>query len=212
MEENQTVQQDSQEASAPEPDIATSEPKQNRTLDFLQRLIIYCPWLLVVVVLGLFIGGGAVSLYSLGHVEDIQPKQTSENELVEVVNPITPSSENTNPFPLWMVGAIAFSCASGCVLLLRWLNRPVHVQTTHKQVNRYEARLAQRRQRDVENSISKNTILIVPPPPTKEPVPTVSNKSKQKRMVTILPSMPNQVMLQKESLADSMDIRKQKRN
>jgi hypothetical protein len=211
MEENQTVQQESSEASAPEPDIATVKPKPNKMLDFLQRLIIYCPWLLVVVLLALFIGGGAASLYSLSHVEDVEPKQTSETttELVEVVNPITEPSENTNPLPLWMVGAIAFSCASGCVVILRWMNRPIHIQTTHKHVNRYEARLAQRRQRDIENSASKNTLLIVPPPQAKAPTPSTAIK-KTKQMVTILPSMQNQVVGNKESLADSMDIRKEK--
>jgi hypothetical protein len=211
MEENQTVEQESSEASAPEPDIATVEPKLNTTLDFLQRLVVYCPWLLVVVLLALFIGGGMASLYSLSHVEDdLQPKQTSETELVEVVNPITSPSENTNPLPLWMVGAIALSCASGCVVILRWLNRPIQIQTTHKHVNRYQARLAQRRQQHVENNTSKNknTLLIVPPPQAKAPTPPPAIK-KTKQIVTILPSTQNQVLVKKESLADSMDIRKQ---
>jgi hypothetical protein len=210
MEENQTVQQESSEASAPEPDIASVKPKQNATLDFLKRLIIYCPWLLVVVLFALFIGGSMASLYSLSHVEDVEPKQTSsEAELVEVVNPITAPTENTNPLPLWMVGAIAFSCASGCVVILRCLNRPVQIQTTHKHVNRYQARLAQRRQRDVESHISKNTLLIVPPPQAKAPTPAPKVIQKNKQMVTILPSMQNQAVVQKESLAESMDIRKQ---
>lgn len=209
MEKNETVQEHSSEASAPEPDIATVKSKPNGTLDFLQRLVIYCPWLLVVILLGLFIGGGVVSLNSLITVEDTQPKQTSEAEIAEVVNPIVAPSENTNPIPLWMVGAIALSCASGCVVILRWLNRPVHIQTTHKHVNRYQARLAQRRQRDIETSVSKNTLLMVPPPQVKEPTPQPRLIKKNKQMVTILPAMQNQVVGSNESLAESMDIRKQ---
>jgi hypothetical protein len=204
MEEKQIAQQESPEISAP--DMATTETKPHATLDFLQRLVIYCPWLLVILLSGLFIGGGVMSLYSLGHVEKLEQKQISETpETVEVVAPITSTPEESQPLPLWMVGAIALSCASGCVVILRLLNRPVNVQTTHKHVNRYQARLAQRRQQDIESNLSKNTLVIAPPSEVKPPLVI----KKAKKMVTIIPSIPNEVLLRKESLADSMDIRKE---
>jgi hypothetical protein len=207
MEEKQIAQQESPEISAP--DMATTETKPNATLDFLQRLVIYCPWLLVILLLGLFIGGGVMSLYSLGHVEKLEQKQISETpETVEVVAPITSTPEESQPLPLWMVGAIALSCASGCVVILRILNRPVNVQTTHQHVNRYQARLAQRRQQDIETNLSKNTLVITPPSESKPPTSPKLIK-KTKKMVTIIPSTPNEVLGRKESLADSMDIRKE---
>lgn len=205
MEEKQIVQQESSAVSAP--DMTTTEIQPNPTLDFLQRLVIYCPWLLVVLLLAVFIGGGVASLYSLGHVEEVEVKQTSE--VIEVVEPIVSPPENPQPLPPWIVGAIALSCASGCVVILRWLNRPVQVQTTHKHVNRYQARLAQRRQQHVEGNLSKNNLVITPPsaikPPTSPPV-----IKKTKKMVTIIPSSQHQVLVRQESLADSLDIRKEK--
>jgi hypothetical protein len=210
--ENSQIEPESPEP-APAPEQTTPKPKHNSPWSFCLRLIAYYPWLLVVALLAGFAGSAAISLYSLGFVGRVeqQPPATQQAE-VEIVEPISPPVENTNPLPLWMVIAIAFSCAGGCLLIFRFLNRAA---VPHKNLkrNRYLARQVERDQQPPQPRAFtqprplKNPPVFVPPQP-RMPIPSPYRKTKA--IVTILPPAPSKpTITRKESLADSLDLRKQ---
>ncbi|AFY57011.1 hypothetical protein Riv7116_4592 [Rivularia sp. PCC 7116] len=219
MENTQSVQQESSEVkeSAPISDNNEPESKVNRVKNVAVYLFVHYPWLFLAGLLLMFLGGGAISIYSLGYVDESIKRKGSETTLqAEVIPPKAPVAENSNqnPIPLWMVAAIAFSCASGCLVILRVLNRPKQKQKVKKQVvNRHEIRLAQRRYQVIEarlpkrktparasNGARRTPIMAMPP-----------QKPKPKPVVTVLPPEHNFEPNQKgkDSLADMMDIRKQ---
>lgn len=213
MENSQRVEPESPEPAAPAPEQITAKPKHNSPWSFFLRLIAYHPWLLVVALLAAFAGSAAISLYSLGFVgrAQQQPPATQQTE-VEVVEPQNPPVENTSPLPLSMVIAIALSCAGGCLLIVRFLNRAA---VPHKNLkrNRYLARQVERDQQPpkprafTEPRPLKNPPVFVPPQPR---MPIASASRKTKTMVTILPPAPSKPLItRKESLADSLDLRKQ---
>jgi hypothetical protein len=213
MENSQRVEPESPEP-APAPEQTTAKPKHNSPWSFCLRLIAYYPWLLVVALLAGFAGSAAISLYSLGFVGRVEQQPPATQQAlseVEVVEPISPPAEKTNPLPLWMVIAIALSCAGGCLLIFRFLNRAA---VPHKNIkrNRYLARLVERDQQPPPRAFTeprplKNPPVFVPPQP-RMPIPSPSRKTKT--VVTILPPAPSKpIITRKESLADSLDLRKQ---
>ena len=219
MENNQSVQQESSKVkeSAPIPEKKNSESK-NRINSFKNAMIylfMHYPWLFLAGLLLMFLGGGALSIYSLGNVGESIESKESDTIQAEVA-PLKKSAEtvasNENSIPLWMVAAITISCATGCLVLLRFINRPRQKQKLQKRiVNREQIRLAQRRYQAMEARLPKkapvypnrqrrNTIMAVPP-----------QRPKPKPVVTVLPPeqsfKPNQK--NQDSLADTLDIRKQ---
>ncbi|MEO1431385.1 MAG: hypothetical protein AAFS12_19210 [Cyanobacteria bacterium J06632_19] len=218
MENTQSVQQESSEVkeSAPISDNNEPESKVNRVRYVAVYLFMHYPWLFLAGLLLMFLGGGAISIYSLGYVDESIKRKDSETLQAEVIPPKAPVEEksNQNPIPLWMVAAIALSCASGCLVILKVLNRPKQKQKVKKQVvNRQQIHLAQRRYQAVEarlpkrkaparasNGARRTPIMAMPP-----------QKPKPKPVVTVLPPDQNFEPNQKgkDSLADIMDIRKQ---
>lgn len=216
MESTQSVQQESSKVkeSAPTPD---SEPtsKINSFKNTTLYLFMRYPWLFLAGLLLMFLGGGALSIYSLGYVDESKKRKESETLQAEVVTPKAPAEtvENSeNPIPLWMVAAIALSCASGCLVILRFINRPRQKQKLKKRIiNRDQIRLAQQRYQALEAHLPRkkpvyaaqtrrNSIMAMPP-----------QKPKAKPVVTVLPPEQNFKPNQKnqDSLADILDIRKQ---
>ncbi|MCV3215367.1 hypothetical protein OGM63_17920 [Plectonema radiosum NIES-515] len=206
MENNQNVQQEPTQATALTADKVKKKSKSIDSLMLLIHLLARYPWLLLVGLLGMFLGSATLAIYSLGyagHVEQEEP----ETIQAEVAQPINTPSETSNPTPLWMVAAIAFSCASGCLIIFRFLNRPTQRQKDQKRINRDGARLARRHHQKLEPRPPENYPVFVPPSQSMSfaPVP-----SKRKPMVTVLP--PEHTIpfdKSKESLADMLDIRKQ---
>lgn len=223
MNKSQRVQQEVPNAEVPSPNSKETKSKLNPALDFFLRLIAYHPWLLVVALLATFAGSAVLAVYSLGYagrVEKIEPSSTEQTETeVEVVEPLPPATTSNNPLPLWMVFGIAISCAGGCLVIVRWLNRGTNPQSSQKQINRYQKRQAQRRYQAseintfnqprgfIEPRVLKNPPIFVPPASKALISPPVR---KNKTMVTILPS-PQKTYFRSgnESLADSLDLRKQ---
>lgn len=249
-----------------EPEINKSATRFAAIADFLLRLIAYYPWLPITALLLVFFGSGMLALYSLGIVSDPNEKAQSEaeNPPVNIVEPITPPSpnQNANPIPIWMVLAIAISCAGGCILILRMI-RPSRKTNSAiaKPVNRYQARVAQRQQQPFSGQktsgqpfsaqqtylphnsvrqipkaaaqkpvkVPKTSSFVVPPQPTNPSLqrrsfivnqPTYLNKPEQTRInpapiksKSFVKSVPP-ILIQSpqhidESLADSLDLRKQ---
>ncbi|MBW4450301.1 MAG: hypothetical protein KME38_26610 [Spirirestis rafaelensis WJT71-NPBG6] len=205
MENSQNVQQEPTQATALRADKVKSKSKSVGNLMLLIHLLARYPWLLLVGLLGMFLGSATLAVYSLGYAGRVEPEE-AETIQAEVAQPINTPSQTSNPTPLWMVAAIALSCASGCLIIFRFLNRPTQRQKDQKQ-NRYEARLARRRHQKLEPHPPENAAVFVPPSPNMSFVPA---PSKTKPMVTVLP--PEHTIpfdKSQESLADMLDIRKQ---
>lgn len=218
MQNTQSVQQESSEVKESAPVSDNSEPasKINRFKNVTIYLFTHYPWLFLAGFLLMFLGGGALSIYSLGYVDESLKRKESETLQAEVIPPKAPTQteeSNKNPIPLWMVAAIALSCASGCLVILKVLNRPKQKQKLKKQVvNRDEIRLAQRRFQAMEARLPKRKAPARPPGPRRTPIMAMPpQKLKPKPVVTVLPPeqdfQPNQK--NQDSLADVMDIRKQ---
>jgi hypothetical protein len=207
MENSQNVQQERSAATALTPDKVKSKSKSTDSLMLLIHLLARYPWLLLVGLLGMFLGSATLAVYSLSYAGRVEP-QEPEIIQAEVVQPINTPSETSNSTPLWMVVAIALSCASGCLIIFRLLNRPTQQrQKDHKQINRYGGRLAPRPHQKLEPRPPQNPQVFVPPSQSMSFTPVTS---KTKPMVTVLP--PEHIIpfdKSKESLADMLDIRKQ---
>ncbi len=217
MENTQSVQQPS-ETQAPAAGNAEKENNEYKPRASENRLVIllaYYPWLLIGGVLAVFAGCAAIALYSLhyvGRVESTESEAIQEIELEE--QPITTSPQTTttntgsNALPLWMVIAIAMSCASGCWVILKLLNRSPQEQAVKSNTNRRQSRLVQRRQQKLELSTPKKNLPVFVPPSSRksfETIPTETNPT-----VTVIPPEENFNQKDKEeSLASMMDIRKQ---
>ncbi|MEC4819755.1 MAG: hypothetical protein SAK29_41775 [Scytonema sp. PMC 1069.18] len=202
MENIQSVQQASQ-APMPTPKLRKKNPKQKKNKNFLVRLFVQHPLLLPIGLSAAFLGSGVFALYSLGYVGRLEPEEPEIAD-AEVVKPISTSSNISSPMPLWMVITIALSCASGSLILFLLLNRSGQHQKVKNQINRYQARLAQRRQKTRSRFHNNHPVL---QPQEKMPVVAISGKSKP--VVTILP--PEQGGFQnqgQQSLANMLDIRK----
>jgi hypothetical protein len=214
MENSQSVQQPSDsEVPRPESESNKSRIKSSRIL--LIDLLAYYPWLLVTGLLGICIGSAAISLYSLSYVGRVE-KESPDTKEVEILQPISTSDESSNLPPLWMLAAIALSCASGCLVILRLLKLQSQPQSFKKHINRYPVRLAKRQYQKTEQRPLKNPPVFVPPPRVSVlPSPSMGSmppmqQAKPKPMVTVLPpEQKKSLNQQKESLADMMDIRKQ---
>jgi hypothetical protein len=206
MENSQNVQQERSAATALTADKVKSKSKSTDSLMLLIHLLARYPWLLLVGLLGMFLGSATLAVYSLSYAGRVEP-QEAETIQAEVVQPINTPSETSNSTPLWMVVAIALSCASGCLIIFGLLNRPTQRQKDHKQINRYDGRLAPRQQQKLEPRPPQNPQVFVPPSQSMSFAPVTS---KTKPMVTVLPPEHTIPFDQsKESLADMLDIRKQ---
>lgn len=233
MENTQNVQNQSSQVQTPKPELRNLKPKATSSWDILIHTFIKYHWLFLIGFLGVSLGGATISLHSLTHVEQLN-KEQPEQVTVEVPPTITVSSPKTSPIPLWTVVAITLSCASGCLILCRWINRPLKP----KKYRRWEARNQQqpvpkpqeqlgktysstkKSQKTFERKFVRGPQTHVPqkngyrnrttqiPPMKRVPIP-------KKSVTSILPppsqsfSPMNQKLKTKESLVDTMDLRKQ---
>ena len=216
MENNQSVQQESSEVKESAPIADSSEPKSKKYSfkNVVIYLFMHYPWLFLTGLLLMFLGGGALSIYSLSYVDDKMNKDLDLPQPEAVPKaPVEGAETKNNPIPLWMVATIALSCASGCLIILKVLNRPKQKQKVKRQVvNRDEIRLAQRRYQAMEARLPKRKTPYRAPQPRRTPIMAMPpQKAKPKPIVTVLPPehefKPNQE--NQDSLADIMDIRKQ---
>ena len=99
--------------------------KNTESWDTLKRIYYHYHWLFLFSLLFIFLGSSAIALYSLGYVETAKREQP-EPLLAKVVKPISTKNNQKNPIPMWSVIAIAVSCASGCLIVVRFLNRPTY--------------------------------------------------------------------------------------
>jgi hypothetical protein len=201
MENTQSVQQSPQtEASIPESGKTISGRAESKNP--LIHLLVHYPWLLPTGLSMICLSTGALAIYSLGYVGRMQQQEAAIAE-AEIVKPIKAPTETSNPTPLWMVGAIALSCASGSLILFLLLNRPAQRQKVKNHINRYQARLTKHRPKIAPHPQN------MPVVPTQASVPVVAMPIKTEPVITVLPPEQNfSRERSKESLANMLDIRK----
>ena len=217
MENNQSVQQESSEVKESAPIADSSEPKSKKYSfkNVVIYLFMHYPWLFLAGLLLMFLGGGALSIYSLSYVDDKIKSKDLDLPQPEAVPkaPVESADAKSNPIPLWMVATIALSCASGCIVILKVLNRPKQKKKVKRQVvNRDEIRIAQRRYQAIEAHLPRRKTPARTPQSRRTPIMAMPpQKAKPKPVVTVLPPEQNFKPNQKnqDSLADIMDIRKQ---
>ncbi|MBE9237311.1 MAG: hypothetical protein VKL60_15620 [Sphaerospermopsis sp.] len=104
---------------------STSEELKNTSL--IKKLCLKYPWLwfvgLLVIPLGVGIFGYFQLIY-IGYVPKIEPEKPIE--VVSKKENVLSSNIN-NPTPLWLMLAIALSCASGCWVIYRILKLPQRI-------------------------------------------------------------------------------------
>jgi hypothetical protein len=211
MENSQNVQHEPTQTIGVTPELTNRKSRAISNSQVLIQLLLRHPWLLLIGLSAMFFASAVLALYNLGSVGSVKELEASEeNPEVATVAEETinlPSEIVTNPTPLWMIVAIALSCASGCLIILRLVNHSGKSKKVHKQVKRYPTRSVQNQPPKVESPPPKSPQVFVP---SSSLTPLVSAQSRTKPLMTVLPPEHSyRVEQSKQSLADLMDLRKQ---
>ncbi|MDJ0676143.1 MAG: hypothetical protein QNJ36_12290 [Calothrix sp. MO_167.B42] len=132
MEHNQSVHSKSLKQKI-YPSKLRQNLKNTESWDTLKRIYYHYHWLFLFSLLFIFLGSSAIALYSLGYVETAKRKQPEPLQ-AEVVKPISTKNDRENRIPMWSIVAIAVSCASGCLIVVRFLNRPTYQPRTKQRL------------------------------------------------------------------------------
>ncbi len=199
-----------------EPNPVRRQTKSQSGLIGSSKIFIYLlirhPGLLLTGLLTMLIGTAALALYSLGYAGNADHVEIVEEIPAVVAKPIVTSSEHSNPTPLWLIAAIALSCASGCFMIVRLVNGPNKSPQVRKPIKRDGSSRASRPLKpshspEWEPKTVKNAPVFVPLRPLK---PMLPMRTKSQSQVTVVPSEHRHPLdKSKETLADLMDIRKQ---
>lgn len=205
MENNQTTQQQSSESS--DSKLAQSNPVGKPTgLNSVFALLNHRPWLIWSGVMAFLLAITAIALFSLTHTGNVE--QELEPTPVAGENPAATSSQTGNPMTLWLLGAVALSCAAGSLVIYKRLNDPSRSGKLRKRVKRSSAQVLTRRQQrqqrlqespPVPTPVVEPLAVVAPVPVETEPVVTV-----------VPPEESHPLDSGEESLAEMMDIRKQR--
>lgn len=205
MENSQSVQHEPTQPTKTTLELTDSKSGAEDSTQVLMHLLIRNPWILLVGLLTMFLGSGAFALYSLGFVGYSTQQPPEPEEIPEapiVVAPTTnTSSEMSNPIPLWMVIAIALSCGSGCLVIMRLLKQSTERQKAQKPLKRHQVPLVASQKRRHKPQQARNVPVFVP---------TSSLTPMKKPLMTVLPVEHTQRLNQtQESLVELLDLRKQ---
>ncbi|MBE9008169.1 hypothetical protein IQ259_24680 [Fortiea sp. LEGE XX443] len=205
MKNSQNLNHDSTQLIEPKLELTNIKLGSRRSSNTIIYLLTQHPLLLLSGFFMMILGTSALAFYSLSHVGGAKQSE-SESIPVVVEEPITTTSENSNPTPLWMVMAIALSCGSGCYVIFRLFNRSTQPHKVPKPVRSNQKALKSVPKPKWEPQTSQNLPVFVP---LQALQPIASMAMKSKSLVEVLPP-PHQYRLDKgkESLADLMDIRK----
>ena len=189
MENNQSTQQQSSELSNSKLAETSSrqEIAQPGGLNSLLELLKHRPWLLwsgVWAFLLAIIAIATLSLIDTSIVEHEEPQPSP----IATENPAQTSSQTGSPMSLWLLGAVALSCAAGYLVISKRLNSSSWPLVTRHQQE-------------------------PPPVPTPlEPLPPVELvPAETEPVVTVVPTKESHPLDSgSQSLAEMMDIRKQR--
>jgi hypothetical protein len=208
MKNHQSVQSQSWKQKI---DVLKSRPSlfQNQERwDALIRIYHRYHWLFLFSLLLVFFGSSAIAIYSLGHVDPAKRKQPEPLPAV-VVEPTSTTQAAVNPIPMWLVIAIAISCASGCLLVVRFLQRPIHRSRARQSLQASRAdsttRKHERQVKKLETVGGKNLSALAASPTNRK---TVRKVVKNRPAATIIPPQPqlNTIYSQIPPMANMVDV------
>ncbi|MEA5580348.1 hypothetical protein VB620_03215 [Nodularia harveyana UHCC-0300] len=157
----------------------------------------------------MLLGTTAVALYSLSYAGSAEDNIEPETIAAVVETPMKITSEDRNPTPLWLVFAIALSCAGGCSMIFRLINHNSQPQKARQPIKIHSARpsTVNPRRRRREPRALKNPPVFVPLQPPNHIIP---RRAKSQSSVRVR-SLENRHRLEKrkETLVELMDIRQQ---
>ncbi|AUT00003.1 hypothetical protein CLI64_06170 [Nostoc sp. CENA543] len=183
----------------------TKAESKKRRFNFFMFLLTRHPLLLLIGLLATCLGSATLALHSLIHVSDVeQAESESVPSVVEV--PVSANTDVSNPIPLWMVVAIAFSCASGCWVILRLTHQSKQPSTVANQrVATTRTSTVNRRQRIARRTVKPQPVLA-----SAQPIRAIAPmSSRQTSVMKVLPPEQKHPLDRgKESLADLVDWRK----
>ncbi|MBD2503530.1 hypothetical protein H6G83_23470 [Anabaena azotica FACHB-119] len=206
MENNQSIKHELNQVKRPKAVLKSSKSVAISSYKIFIYLLTRHPLLLLVGVFTTLMGTAGMALHSIAHVGDVEPFE-SEPVPAVVEQPITTiTSENSNPLPLWMIVAIALSCASGSLVIFRLLNPPPQrPQVQKRQAIFYQAPSTPTRARKQPPVIQTQPISA----PSQTSRPTRRKQTTQKPIITVMQSeQRNPFEDGKESLVDLLDWRK----
>lgn len=205
MKNNQTTQQQSSESS--DSKIAQSNPAGKLTgFNSLFKLLNHHPWLIWSGVWTLLLAITAIALFSLTHTGLVE--QEPEQIPIAAENPAATSSQTGNPIPLLLLGAVALSCAAGSLVIYKRRTDPSWPRQLRKRVKSSSAQVLTRRQQRQQRLQESPPV----PTPVVEPLaPVATVPEETEPVVTVVPPEESHPLDSgEESLAEMMDIRKQK--
>jgi hypothetical protein len=206
MENNQSKQHELTQVQKPVAELKNSKSVVISSSKLFIYLLTRHPLLLLTGLLTTLLGTAALALYSIAYVSDVEQLESEQVPAV-MESPMTTASENTNPLPLWMVAAIALSCASGCWVIFRLLNQPTQHPKIQKQLASSQKVPLKSTHQPRRETKTLNTQTIFASLPPLQPITHL--QAIKKPLVTILPpEHKNPFDESKESLADLLDWRK----
>ncbi len=199
MKHNQSVQSQSLQQKIYASKLRENLFKNTERWNTLIRTYSHYHWLFLFSLLFVFLGGSAIALYSLAHVETAQLKQP-EPLRAKVVKAISTKKDAANPIPMWLVVAIAASCASGCLIVARFVNRrPVYRLKPKKHLSSDRSKTTLRQQKHeykkLEPLVDKDLPVFKPSSLKKR---TVKKVVKNRPPVTVIPPKPKFAPIQSQ--------------
>ncbi|WP_224091806.1 hypothetical protein [Nostoc sp. MS1] len=206
MENNQSIKHELNQVKRPKAVLKSSKSVAINGYKIFIYLLTRHPLLLLAGVFTTVIGTASLSLYSLVHVSDVEQLEAEPVPAV-VEQPIITNAENSDPLPMWMVVAIALSCASGCLVIFRLLNPP----TQRPQVQKWLA-ISHQVPSIPSRAARKQQPVIKPHPiPARKPTrpPMTPMQAIKNPIVAVMSAEPrNPFEESRESLVDLLDWRK----
>lgn len=207
MEDHQSTQQQSPDLKHSKLARTDRRPKllpPNLLVALLKRY----PWLLWSGMWVLLLSAAAfissIAIFSLMHTGRVAHQELPQPIATE--NPAK-ASQTTSTMFLWVLGAVALTCSAAGYLASQRSNSSSSSAKPEKPVKRSAARIPTRRQR---RRRSRRELLPSPPPPEPKPI-TPPVPAEIEPVVTVLPPEESHPLdTGEESLAEMMDIRKQR--
>jgi len=206
MENNQRLKHELNQDKRPKAVLKSSKSVAINSYKIFIYLLTRHPLLLLAGVFTTLMGTAGIALYSLSHVGDVENLDAEPVPAV-VEQPVIITSENSNPLPLWMVVAIASSCASGCFVIFRLLHPPKQrPQLQKRQAIFYPAPSTSPHAHRPQQPVVKSKPISAPRQTSR---PMKPRQASRKPIVTVMSSEPrNPFEDSKESLVDLLDWRK----
>lgn len=206
--ENQSRQQQSSELSTSA--LAQASPHPGQAVGGLKSLIELLkryPWLIWGGMWAFLVALSAISIISLTHTGPVEQQKPAPTP-VATEKPPASSSHTSSSIYLWLLGAAALTCGAGSLLIYKRLKSSSLCDKLPNPLKSSSERSLTRRQRR-KRMFQENPPLPTPleePQPPAQPVP-----AEIEPVVTVLPPEESHPLdAEEESLAEMMDIRKQR--